>query len=49
VKKENEIRGYSAVLTFLDEHLKGQQPVTGDSAVGVPVKVGNDSTKAGKQ
>lgn len=48
VKKENEIKGYSAVLTFLDEHLKGNQPVAGDSAVGVPVRVGSDSAKAGK-
>jgi dipeptidyl aminopeptidase/acylaminoacyl peptidase len=28
VKKENEIRGYTAVLAFLDEHLRnGQQAV----------------------
>jgi dipeptidyl aminopeptidase/acylaminoacyl peptidase len=49
VKKENEIKGYSAVLTFLDEHLKGQAPVAGDSAAGVPVPVGRDSAKAGKR
>jgi len=49
VKKENEIKGYSAVLTFLDEHLKGQSPAVGDSTVGVPVPVGSDSAKAGKQ
>jgi dipeptidyl aminopeptidase/acylaminoacyl peptidase len=23
VKKENEIRGYAAILSFLDKHLKG--------------------------
>ena len=26
VKKENEIRGYTAVLAFLDTHLRGTQP-----------------------
>jgi dipeptidyl aminopeptidase/acylaminoacyl peptidase len=25
--KDNEVRGYSAILAFLDEHLKGQQPI----------------------
>ncbi len=25
--KENEVRGYGAILAFLDEHLKGQRPV----------------------
>jgi len=25
VKKENEIKGYGAVLKFLDQHLKGEQ------------------------
>ena len=45
VKKENEIRGYSAMLAFLDEHLKGQRPATGDSTVGRPVPVGADSAK----
>lgn len=45
VKKENEIRGYSAMLAFLDEHLKGQRPATGDSAVGRPVPVGADSAR----
>ena len=25
-KKKNQIEGYSAVLTFLDKHLKGSQP-----------------------
>ncbi len=49
VKKENEIKGYSAVLKFLDEHLKGQAPVAGDTTVGVPVRVGSDSGKTGKQ
>ena len=27
VKKENEIRGYSAMLAFLDQHLKGAKKV----------------------
>jgi len=27
LNKENEIRGYGAILTFLDEHLKGQRPI----------------------
>lgn len=27
IKKENEIRGYGQILTFLDEHLKGQTPI----------------------
>jgi dipeptidyl aminopeptidase/acylaminoacyl peptidase len=44
VKKENEIRGYSAVLSFLDEHLKGLAPVTGDSARKTPVPVRADTT-----
>jgi dipeptidyl aminopeptidase/acylaminoacyl peptidase len=26
VKKENEIRGYTAVLEFLDRYLKGTSP-----------------------
>jgi dipeptidyl aminopeptidase/acylaminoacyl peptidase len=26
VKKENEIKGYGQILTFLDKHLKGEQP-----------------------
>ncbi len=25
VKKENQIKGYGQVLTFLDQHLKGQK------------------------
>ncbi|MEK7257851.1 MAG: alpha/beta fold hydrolase, partial [Bacteroidota bacterium] len=29
VKKENEIKGYGAVLTFLDKHLKGEQKAKG--------------------
>jgi dipeptidyl aminopeptidase/acylaminoacyl peptidase len=45
VKKENEIRGYSAVLSFLNEHLKGMAPVTGDSGRTTPVPVGADTTK----
>ncbi len=45
VKKENEIRGYSAVVSFLDEHLKGLAPATGDSASTTPVPVGSDTTK----
>jgi dipeptidyl aminopeptidase/acylaminoacyl peptidase len=43
VKKENEIKGYSAVIAFLDQHLKGGPPVPGDSAAGMPVRVGADS------
>lgn len=43
VKKENEIKGYSAVIAFLDQHLKGGPPVPGDSASGMPVRVGADS------
>ena len=31
VKKENQIEGYSAILTFLDKHLKGK-PATGNSS-----------------
>ena len=27
VKKENEIKGYGAIVTFLDQYLKGNQPV----------------------
>lgn len=27
VKKENEIKGYGAIVTFLDQYLKGQAPV----------------------
>ena len=33
VKKENEIRGYSAIISFLGTHLKGEKVLTGDSAV----------------
>jgi len=28
VKKENQIKGYGGVLTFLDQHLKGEVPVS---------------------
>jgi len=31
VKKENEIRGYTAVLAFLDAHLRGTPPATAAS------------------
>ncbi|HEY9507600.1 MAG TPA: prolyl oligopeptidase family serine peptidase, partial [Gemmatimonadales bacterium] len=31
VKKENEIRGYTAVLAFLDSHLRGTPPATAAS------------------
>ena len=27
-KKENEVRGYTAALHFLDEHLKGTRPLS---------------------
>lgn len=30
VKKENEIRGYTAVIAFLDQHLKGETRVAAD-------------------
>ena len=39
VKKENEIRGYSGILAFLDTHLKGEKPLAADSAVSVTVPV----------
>ena len=46
VKKENEIRGYSGILAFLDTHLKGEKPLAADSAASVAVPVtGGDSTK----
>jgi dipeptidyl aminopeptidase/acylaminoacyl peptidase len=45
VKKENEIRGYSAVLSFLDEHLKGQKQLA-DSTRTTPVPVKGDSARA---
>ena len=32
IKKENEIRGYGAVLAFLDQHLKGVAPAGGVAA-----------------
>jgi dipeptidyl aminopeptidase/acylaminoacyl peptidase len=32
IKKENEIRGYGAVLAFLDKHLKGVAPAGGAAA-----------------
>jgi dipeptidyl aminopeptidase/acylaminoacyl peptidase len=48
VKKENEIRGYSGLLAFLDQHLKGQRPLASVSAASIAVPVtGRDSTKAG--
>ena len=47
VKKENEIRGYSGILAFLDEHLKGEKPLAADSAARIPVPVNVDSTKGG--
>ena len=47
VKKENEIRGYSGILAFLDEHLKGEKPLAADSAARIPVPVTGDSTKGG--
>jgi dipeptidyl aminopeptidase/acylaminoacyl peptidase len=31
VKKENEIRGYTRVLEFLDRHLRGTPPATAAS------------------
>jgi dipeptidyl aminopeptidase/acylaminoacyl peptidase len=45
VKKENQIRGYSAILTFLDRHLKGQSAPGGDAAKGMPVPVGADTAR----
>jgi len=47
-KKENQIRGYSGVLAFLDTHLKGEKPLAADSAasIAVPVTTG-DSAKGG--
>ena len=45
VKKENEIRGYSAILSFLDQHLKGENALSGDSAKGTSVPVKGDSAK----
>jgi dipeptidyl aminopeptidase/acylaminoacyl peptidase len=45
VKKENEIRGYSAILTFLDQHLKGQSAPGGDAAKEVPVPLGADTAR----
>jgi dipeptidyl aminopeptidase/acylaminoacyl peptidase len=39
VKKENEIRGYSGILAFLDTHLKGEKPLAADSAASVTVPV----------
>ena len=48
VKKENEIRGYSGILAFLDKHLKGERPLAADSAASVSVPVtGTDSAKGG--
>ena len=45
VKKENEVRGYGAILSFLDTHLKEEKPTAGDSAVGRPVPAtSGDST-----
>ena len=46
VKKENEIRGYSGILAFLDQHLKGERPFAADSAASIAVPVtGGDSVK----
>jgi dipeptidyl aminopeptidase/acylaminoacyl peptidase len=46
VKKENEIRGYSGILAFLDRHLKGEKPLAADSAASMAVPVtGRDSAK----
>ena len=45
VKKENEIRGYTAILSFLDQHLKGEKTIAGDSAKGMPVPVNADSAR----
>jgi dipeptidyl aminopeptidase/acylaminoacyl peptidase len=46
VKKENEIRGYSGILAFLDQHLKGEKPLAADSAASIAVPVtGGDSAK----
>jgi dipeptidyl aminopeptidase/acylaminoacyl peptidase len=48
VKKENEIRGYSGILAFLDQHLKGEKPLAADSAASIAVPVtGGDSAKSG--
>jgi dipeptidyl aminopeptidase/acylaminoacyl peptidase len=47
VKKENEIRGYSGILAFLDTHLKGERPLPADSAASVSVPVTTDSAKGG--
>ncbi len=48
VKKENEIRGYSGILAFLDQHLKGEKPLAADSAASIAVPVtGTDSAKSG--
>ena len=48
VKKENEIRGYSGILAFLDQHLKGERPLAADSAASIAVPVtGRDSAKGG--
>jgi dipeptidyl aminopeptidase/acylaminoacyl peptidase len=47
VKKENEIRGYSGILAFLDTHLKGERPLAADSAASVSVPVTPDSAKGG--
>jgi dipeptidyl aminopeptidase/acylaminoacyl peptidase len=48
VKKENEIRGYSGILAFLDTHLKGEKPLAADSAASVAVPVtGKDSATGG--
>jgi dipeptidyl aminopeptidase/acylaminoacyl peptidase len=48
VKKENEIRGYSGILAFLDQHLKREKPLAADSAASIAVPVtGKDSAKGG--
>ena len=49
-KKENQIRGYSGVLAFLDTHLKGEKPLAADSAASIAVPVTTaDSTKGGER
>jgi dipeptidyl aminopeptidase/acylaminoacyl peptidase len=49
VKKENEIRGYSGILAFLDTHLKGEKPLAADSAASIAVPVTADSTRNGRK
>ena len=51
VKKENQIRGYSGILAFLDQHLKGEKPLAADSAasISVPVTTVDSSKGAAKK